>query len=36
MGLKEISWEGMDQINLAHDRDKWPSALKTLMSFRVL
>jgi hypothetical protein len=24
MDLKEIGWEGVDWINFAQDRDKWP------------
>jgi len=36
MGFEELSWEDMDWIDLAPDSDKWRSALKTLMSFRVL
>jgi hypothetical protein len=23
VGLKQRGWEGLDWINLAHDRDKW-------------
>jgi len=26
--LKEIVWEGLDWINLVHDRDKWRAVLK--------
>jgi hypothetical protein len=23
MGIREIEWEGVDWIHLAHDRDQW-------------
>jgi hypothetical protein len=32
MGLKEIGWEGVNWINLAHDRDKWLAYVKAVMN----
>jgi hypothetical protein len=34
MNLREIRLEGMDWINLAHDKDRWPED-DTLMSMYV-
>jgi len=33
--FKEISWEGVDWNNLAHDRFKWWAAVYTVMNRRV-
>jgi hypothetical protein len=36
MDLQDIGWDGMDQIELAQDRDKWRRALViTVMNLRV-
>ena len=32
MDLKEMQWEGMNQINLAQDREKWWAVVNTLMN----
>jgi hypothetical protein len=29
IGLKGIAWEGMDCINLAQDKGKWPATMQT-------
>jgi hypothetical protein len=34
MDVREIGWSGVDWINLAQDRDKWPALVKTVMLFR--
>jgi hypothetical protein len=31
MDLKEIGWDGMDWIDLVHDRDQWRTLVKTVM-----
>jgi len=33
--LEEICWEGVDWIDMAHDRDKWRAPLITEMNLRV-
>ena len=33
--IKEMSWEGMDWIDLAQDRDKWQALVNAVMDFRV-
>jgi hypothetical protein len=33
--VREISWGGMDWIDLAQDRDRWRAFLNTAMEFRV-
>jgi hypothetical protein len=33
--LREIGWDRMDWIDLAHDRDKWRALLNTVMNLRV-
>ena len=35
MHLKEIGWEGMDWMNLAHDRGKYVAAVNAVMNLRV-
>jgi hypothetical protein len=34
--LREIGWNGMDCIDLAHDRDQWRALVNTVMNFQVL
>jgi hypothetical protein len=36
MDLKEIAWEGMDEINLAKDTDKWRGVVNMAMELEVL
>jgi hypothetical protein len=36
MDLKEMEWEGMDWINLAHNRCKWQTAVNTVMNIQAL
>jgi hypothetical protein len=33
--LREIGWDGMDSIDLAHDRDQWRDLVNTVMNLRV-
>jgi hypothetical protein len=33
--FKKIGWEGVDWIDLAEDRDKWRTAMNTIMKLRV-
>jgi hypothetical protein len=33
--LREIGWDGMDWIDLAHDRDQWRVLVNTVMNLRV-
>jgi hypothetical protein len=35
MDLREIGGDGMDSIELAHDRDQWRALVKTVMNLRV-
>jgi hypothetical protein len=35
MDLREIGWDGMNWIEVAHDRDKWRALVNTLMNLRV-
>jgi hypothetical protein len=35
MDLREIGWDGMDSIELAHDRDKWRALVNTVMNLWV-
>jgi hypothetical protein len=35
MDLREIGWDGMDWIDLAHDMDQWSTLVKTVMNFGV-
>jgi hypothetical protein len=32
--LREIIWDGIDSIHLAHDRDQWRALLNTVMNLR--
>jgi hypothetical protein len=33
--LRDIGWDGMDWIDVAHDRDQWRAFLNTVMNLRV-
>jgi hypothetical protein len=33
--ILEIGWDGMDWIDLAHDRDQWRALVNTKMNLRV-
>jgi hypothetical protein len=33
--LREIGWDGIDWIDLAHDRDQWRVLVNTVMNLRV-
>jgi hypothetical protein len=33
--LRDEVWGGMDWINLAHDRNKWPGLMNMVMNLRV-
>jgi hypothetical protein len=33
--LREIEWDGMNWIELAHVRDKWRALVNTVMNLRV-
>jgi hypothetical protein len=35
MDLKEIGWDGMEWIDVAHDRDQWRALVNTVMNLRV-
>jgi hypothetical protein len=35
MDLGEIGWDGMDWIDLGHDRDQWRALVSTVMNLRV-
>jgi hypothetical protein len=35
MDLREIGWDGVDWIDLAHDRDQWRALVNTVMNLRV-
>jgi hypothetical protein len=35
MDLREISWDGMDWIDLAQDRDQWRALINAIMNLRV-
>jgi hypothetical protein len=35
MDLGEIGWDGMDWIDLAQDRDRWRTLVKTVMNIRI-
>jgi hypothetical protein len=33
--IREIGWDGMDWIDLVHDRDQWRALANTVMNLRV-
>jgi hypothetical protein len=33
--LREVGWEGVDWIDLAHDRDRWRAVVYTVVNLRV-
>jgi hypothetical protein len=33
--LLEVSWEGMDQIDLAEARHRWPAVVNAVMNIRI-
>jgi hypothetical protein len=33
--LREITWDGMDRIDLAQNRDQWKALVNTVMNLRV-
>ena len=35
MNLQEVGWEGINWIDLAHDRDRCQTLLNAVMNFRV-
>jgi hypothetical protein len=35
MGLRELGWDGMGWIDLAHDMDKWRALVNMVMNLRV-
>jgi hypothetical protein len=35
MDLREVGWEGMDWIELAEVRDRWPALVNAVMNLRV-
>jgi hypothetical protein len=35
MDLREIGWDGIDWIELAHDRDQWRVLVNTAINSRV-
>jgi hypothetical protein len=35
MDLREIGWDGMDWIDLAHDRDQWRVLVNTVINLHV-
>jgi hypothetical protein len=35
MNLKETGWDGMDWIDLSHDRDQWRALVNTVMNLGV-
>jgi hypothetical protein len=36
MDLREIGWGSVEWTQLAHDRDRWPAVVNTVMNLRVL
>jgi hypothetical protein len=34
MDLREIGWDGVDWIDMAHNRDQWRALVNTVMNFR--
>jgi hypothetical protein len=35
MDLREMGWDGMDWIDLAHDREQWKALVNAAMNLRV-
>jgi hypothetical protein len=35
MDLREIGWDGIDWINLAHDKDQWRALVNTVINLRI-
>jgi hypothetical protein len=35
INLREMGWDGMDLIDLAHDRDEWRALVNAVMNIRV-
>jgi hypothetical protein len=35
MDLREIGWDGMDWINLVHDRDQWRTLVNMVINLQV-
>jgi hypothetical protein len=35
MDFREMSWEGVDLMHLAQDKDQWRALVKTVMNIRV-
>jgi hypothetical protein len=35
MELREMGWDVMDSINLAHDKNQWRALVNTVMNLRV-
>jgi hypothetical protein len=33
--LREMGWDGMDWIDLVHDRDQWRALVNTVINLRV-
>jgi hypothetical protein len=33
--LREIGWDGVDWIDMAHDRDQWMTLENTILNLRV-
>jgi hypothetical protein len=33
MNLEDIGWEDVDQIDVAHDRDKWRALVNMIVNF---
>jgi hypothetical protein len=35
LDLREVGWDGVDWMHLAHDRDQWRDLVNTVMNFWV-
>jgi hypothetical protein len=35
MDLREIGWDGVDWIDMAHDRDQWRTLVNTVLKLRL-
>jgi hypothetical protein len=35
MNLREIRWDGVDWMDMAHDRDQWRALVNTVLNLRV-